>query len=453
MVYHGAAPARGAAVSLPLVAIVGRPNVGKSTLFNRLVGRRRSIVTDEPGVTRDRLYGVVQDAPRPFRAVDTGGLVPGAPQPLLAAVERQAARALQEADAVLLVVDARAGLTPLDLEIAGQLRPLAVPVLVVANKVDTASLEPSIHEFQALGLGEPLPVSAEHGRGVQELLEALEAVLPASARTEATEDEGLRVAVVGRPNVGKSSLVNKLAGDERVLVSERPGTTRDAVDVILRKADRTFVLVDTAGLRRPGRVGRGVEGLAVQMAERSVARADIVVLVLDATQGFVSQDAHIAGRASEARRPVVVVVNKWDLVSEREQAAAQWRRTIAARLRWLKEPPLLFVSARTGQRVERILECAAQLHTQACRRVPTAELNRWLRDLHGGDWTSPARARDLRLLYVTQVGVAPPRFVFFCNDPRRVRVSVRRFLENQLRERFKFGPVPLVLSFRARRRS
>ncbi len=443
--------------SIPVLPIVGAPNVGKSTLFNRLTGRRQAIVTDEPGVTRDRLYGVVEYGGLAFELVDTGGLAPGLDLPFADAVARQVEQALAEARAVLFVVDARAGLTAIDREIAGLLRKRGVPAILVANKADTAELESAALVLHELGLGEPIPVSAEHGRGIVELLDVLEQRLEGQG-TQADAPVGerpaaVRLALVGRPNVGKSSLVNRLVGEERVVVSETPGTTRDAVDILLERDETRWLLVDTAGIRRPGRVRLTADAAALAHAQRAIERADVVAVVLDAIEGIVAQDTHIAGRAFESHRPAVLVVNKWDLVTDREEAAKRWEGEVRRRFRFARHAPVIFTSARTGQRVSRVLEVAKELHEVAGRRVSTAELNRWLREESEAERSSPAAGRSVNLLYATQVGVHPPRFVLFCSDPRRVHFSLRRHLANALQDRFGFGAAPVHLSFRGRRRS
>ena len=443
-----------AGVAAPLIAIVGAPNVGKSTLFNRLTGRRRALVTDEPGVTRDRLYGTVRQGRRPFRLVDTGGLTPGLAAPFAQEIEQQAEIALREAAGVLYLVDARAGASALDQELAARFRRRGIPVRLVANKVDAPSVLPLVHELHGLGLGEPIPISAEHGEGIGDLLDAVDFMLPGDEAEEEAAETGapeVRVALVGRPNVGKSSLLNRLLGEERVLVSEIPGTTRDAVDTPFRYRERSYLLVDTAGIRRKGRVHQAADSLAMAAARRAIERADVVVLVLDGTDAFAAQDAHIAGYAMEARKPVVVAVNKWDLVERREEAAAAWQDELRRRLRFVKEVPIVLLSARTGQRVLKVLDHVDTLYASAGHRVPTPELNRWLHAEAQAERTSPAGGHSVRLFYAAQTGVHPPRFVLFCSDARRVHFSLRRRLENSLRARFGFGAAPLHLQFRSRR--
>jgi GTPase len=437
--------------SNPVVAVVGAPNVGKSTLFNRLVGRRAALVTDQPGVTRDRIYGEVARGPKPFRLVDTGGIrfddVPFGREILL-----QAEAALSEAKLVLLVVDARAGVTALDRDVAAYLRRRGARVLLVANKVDGPAQDADVHDLHALGLGPPLPISAEHRLGIDELLEAIEAELKApNAGEDAALAEPIKIAIIGRPNVGKSSLLNRLVGEERMMVSEIAGTTRDAVDTLLVRGDKRYLLVDTAGLRRRGRAQETAESLSAMRARQAIERADVVVLVLDGSEPIAAQDAHVAGYADEAGRPVVVAVNKWDLVLDREARAKTWEEDVRARLKFVKDVPIVLVSAKSGQRVGRILECVDTLYADASRRVPTPELNRWLQVEADRERRAPAKGRSIRLFYAAQTGIRPPRFVLFCNDARRLHFSLRRHLENSLRERFGFGAAPLRLTFRSRR--
>ena len=440
-------------MSAPLVAIVGAPNVGKSTLFNRLVRERRAIVTDEPGVTRDRLYGELELGGRRIRIVDTGGLAPGLEQPFAEEIARQAERAMDEASCLLLVVDGRAGATALDRELAAHLRRRGVPIVLVANKLDTPSLAALAHELFDLGLGEPQPVSAEHGLGIDALIERLEAVLELEGRpapeAPAEGPRPLAVAIVGRPNVGKSSLLNRLVGEERAMVSEVPGTTRDSVDTLIEVGSRSYRLIDTAGIRRRGRAISRAERSSVARAHRNIERCDVAVLVLDATEPFGAQDAHIAGYVAAGFKPLIVALNKWDLVAERESQARQRTEEVRARLRFAKQAPLLLISARTGQRVARIFGLASELHEAAGIRVATPEVNRMLQEL-GLAAGEPGPAGP-RLYYATQTGIHPPSFVVFCNDPRRVHFSLRRRLENSLRERFAFDGAPIRLSFRARR--
>jgi GTPase len=437
---------------LPLVAIVGAPNVGKSTLFNRLVKMRSALVTDQPGLTRDRIYGVVREGVRPFRIVDTGGLrwdnVEFGQEILL-----QAEAALLEAKLVLFVVNGRTGGTALDAEVASFLRRKGATVLLVANKVDGPEQDDAIHELHRLGLGEPFGVSAEHARGIDELLAAIEARLP-SGDDDAQDDgekEAIKVALVGRPNVGKSSLLNRLVGEERMMVSDVPGTTRDAVDTMLTLGDRRYQLVDTAGMRRKGLLHEAAESLSVMRARQAIERADVVVLVLDGSEPIAAQDTHIAGFAKDASRPIVVAINKWDLVEEREGKAKDWEASLRERLRFVKEVPFVLVSAKSGQRVAKILDRVDELFADSSKRVPTPALNTWLQEESAKERRAPAKGGSVRLFYATQTGIRPPRFVVFCNEARKLHFSLRRHLENSLRERFGFGAAPLRLTYRSRR--
>jgi GTP-binding protein len=437
---------------LPLVAIVGAPNVGKSTLFNRLVKKRAALVTDQPGVTRDRIYGIVGDGERPFRIVDTGGLrwdgVAFGREILL-----QAEAALVEAKLVLFVVDGRLGATALDAEVGSFLRRRGAKVLLVANKVEGPAQDDALHELHSLGLGEPFGVSAEHARGIDELLAAIESRLPlaSDASDEPAPDDPIKVALVGRPNVGKSSLLNRLVGEERMLVSDIPGTTRDAVDTMLTSQGRRYLLVDTAGMRRRGRLDEAVESLSVMRARQAIERSDVVVLVLDGSEPIAAQDTHIAGYAVDASRPIVVAINKWDLVENRKDRAQEWEQEMRERLRFVKEVPFVLVSAKSGQRVAKILDRVDELFADAGKRVPTPALNTWLQEEAAKERRAPAKGGSVRLFYATQTGIRPPRFVVFCNEARRLHFSLRRHLENSLRERFGFGAAPLRLTFRSRR--
>ena len=446
--------------SLPIVAIVGRPNVGKSTLFNRYAGSRRALVDDTPGLTRDRIVEEVEVAGRRVLVVDTAGLDPDAEAGLPAAVQAQAQAAVAVADAVILVVDGKAGLLPEDERLARELRRTDKPVALAVNKIDHPRHRERTAEFHALGCEPMEAVSAAHGIHVWDLLEALVERLPAEPEGPgAAEDEAqgaIRLAVVGRPNVGKSSLVNRLLGEERVVVAEEPGTTRDAVDSRLVHEGHAYVLVDTAGLRRPGRRASVAERGGALMAVRSIERADVALVLIDACEGPTDQDARVAGLVRERKRPAVLLANKWDRVGgetgpDPERVLAE----IGRKLRFLADAPLLTVSARSGLHVDRIFPLVRRLHEAAQRRIATAELNRWLEEATARHQPAlgqrGARRRPIRFFYATQTGAAPPTFILFCTDPAAVRESYRRYLENSLREAFGLEGVPLRLRLRARR--
>ena len=439
----------------PIVAIVGRPNVGKSSLFNRYAGRRRALVEDLPGVTRDRIVEEVEVGRRSVLLVDTAGLDPEAEAGLPRAIQAQARAAVAEADAILFVVDAKAGCLPEDEEIARALRRTRKPVALAVNKVDVPAHQALVNEFHRLGIDPTRGVSAVHASGAWDLLEELVAALPPEAGAPAEEGDAVRVALVGRPNVGKSSLVNRLCGSERVVVADEPGTTRDAVDVRIARDGESFVLVDTAGIRRPGKRTRFVERTSALLAVRQLERADVALIVVDAGEGFTDQDARVAGLVRERGRAAAVLANKWDLVEKQPaDARKRARESIAEGLRFMADTPVLPVSARTGRGVDGIFPLVRSLGVAATRRIPTAELNRWLRATVAKHEPSMAargpRLRPIKLFYATQTGVRPPTFVIFCTDPEAVRPAYRRFLENQLRAHFDLVGTPLRLRLRAR---
>ena len=430
----------------PLVAIVGRPNVGKSTLFNRLVEERRAIVEDLPGTTRDRLYADAQWGGVAFTLIDTGGLVLWSEDELTMQVRRQVELAMAEAEVILFMVDVTEGLIAGDEEIAELLRVSQKPLFLVVNKADNEARRLAAAEFYSLGLGEPYPISALHGTGTGDLLDALVASFP--PREEAEEVEGVRVAIVGRPNVGKSSLLNALLGWERAIVSESPGTTRDAIDTQISWDSQLVTLIDTAGIRRRGRVRTGVEQYSVLRALRAIQRAHVVVLLLDAPEGVTAQDTHIAGYAIEEARGILLVVNKWDLMKEVD--VSEYAKEVRQAFRFIPYAPLLFVSALTGRKVGTVLETALRVYQERLRRVPTSGLNRLLREAVTSHSPPSKRGKRLRFYYATQAEVDPPTFVFFVNDPQLVHFSYRRYLENRLREAFGFEGTPLRLYFRRR---
>lgn len=452
---------------LPLVAIVGRPNVGKSTLFNRLLGRRQAIVADTPGVTRDRVYGTAEWAGRTFLLVDTGGLEPdlaprgeGRPEAAIAGAARaQALAAVREADLVVFVVDGRLGLHPDDREIAEILRRSKKPILLAANKLDGRERLGEAGEFYALGLGDPLGISAEHGVNVGDLADAIVRRLPAEAPGEGAAPAGeappVRVCVVGRPNVGKSSLVNRLLGEERVIVSDVPGTTREAVDSRWEVDGRVFELVDTAGLRRRARVDSAVEYYGVLRTLRAVERCDVALLVLDAARGIAEQDQRIAGHIEERGRACVILVNKWDAVAGAgggEEAAERFTRDIRIDLSFISYAPVLFVSARTGLGLSRLPGLIARVAANHAARVPTPDLNRVLKEAQGIHPPPAVRGRALRIVSGAQTDVRPPTFLLFCNDPDLVHNSYERYLENRLRDAFDLAGTPIRFRYQRRER-
>jgi GTP-binding protein len=437
-------------VRLPVVAVVGRPNVGKSTLFNRLIGTRKALVRDTPGVTRDRLHGTCEFGGWRATVIDTGGLDPTAEEGLTAQVRRQVLAAIAEADALVLVVDGREGLTPLDEEVARLLRRVAKPVLVAVNKVEGPGQASGVAEAHRLGMEPVLPVSAEHGRGVAELIEALAARLPGPREPCGESQPPIRLAVVGRPNVGKSSLVNAIAGQERVVVHPEPGTTRDAVDTPVTVRGRPYVLVDTAGLRRKGRTQAPLDKLAAVMARRSLERCDLALVVLDAAEGVTTQDARIAGYAEAAGRGVVLVVNKWDLVQEADRAPALVQ-ALRERLPFLAHAPVVFTSARTGSGLDALFGTIERVAAAYARQVSTSELNRVVATATARRPPAGVHGKTLKIYYATQTATRPPTFLLFVNDPSALHFSYERYLVSALREAFGFVGCPLRLRLRRRR--
>lgn len=455
-------------MSKPIVALVGRPNVGKSTLFNRIVGRRMAVVHDEPGTTRDRQYAETEWNGVSFLVVDTGGLEllpetvaagrrPGPERvlaqdsaPFIPLMRVQAETAIQEADAIVFVTDAAAGLTAADEEVAAILRRADCPVFLVPNKVDNQRLEQDALEFYALGLGRIFPVSAIHGRGVADLLDAVVEDLESSEPDQ--EAPGARFAIVGRPNVGKSSLLNTLLGEDRVIVSDVPGTTRDAIDTVLTWEDQTITLIDTAGIRKRGKIERGAEYYSVLRALKAIQRADVALLMIDGYQGVTAQDSHVAGLILDQWTSVVVLINKWDLVDTEAITAAEYTEWVRASLRFLDYVPVLFISALTGQRVNQVLPTAMAVREARFHRIPTSELNRLVQDALARHAPPSKRGKRLKIYYASQPGVDPPTFVFHVNNPDLVHFSYERYLENRLREAYEFPGTPLHLKFKPRGR-
>jgi GTP-binding protein len=437
-------------LSLPIVALVGRPNVGKSTLFNRLIGRAQAIIEDEPGTTRDRNYGEVEWNGKRFLVVDTGGIDFSSDADMALAIRGQAEVAIEEADVIILLVDARDGLVAMDLDVADQLRRSSKPVLVAANKADNETRRLESTEFYALGMDEPFAISALNGLNTGDLLDAVTVLIP---QVDAEEGADIpRITFVGRPNVGKSSLLNAILQEDRALVSATPGTTRDSTDTEIMHAGRPIVLVDTAGIRKRGHIEGGVERYSVMRSMRAISRADVAVLVIDATEPLAAQDAHIAGYVWEAAKGLVVVVNKWDLVVPKDEHTIDaYTARIRRELHFIRDVPMLFTSALTRQRVRRILDLALTVSQERLKRVPTGQLNHTIQEALQKHQPMSSSGKLLKVRYVTQVAVAPPTFVFFVNEPELVHFSYRRFLENQLREQFGFGGTALRLHFRSSR--
>jgi len=452
----------------PIVALVGRPNVGKSTLFNRLVGRRLAVVDDRPGTTRDRLQAHCEWDGVQFTVVDTGGIEvlpervvagtrPGPRRPLtedsaafIPLIRAQAELAIAEADVVVFLTDAAAGLTPADEEVADILRRSQKPVFLAANKAESPRVRQAAVEFYALGLGEVHPISALHGHGVADLLDQVVRALPTWEAEP--EDESVKLAIVGRPNVGKSSLLNRLLGEERAIVSPVPGTTRDAIDTRMEWEGVPVTLIDTAGIRRRGKVRPGVEKYSVLRALRAIQRADVALLMVDATEGVTAQDAHVASFILDEWCGVVVLVNKWDAIEKDTYTMVEYTEHVRTTLKFMDYVPVLFISALTGQRVGRVIPEALAVHEARRHRIPTGELNRIVRDAVGRHAPPSKRGKRLKIFYVSQPEVAPPTFVFHVNDPDLVHFSYERYLENRIREHYPFTGVPLRLVFRRRGR-
>jgi GTPase len=432
----------------PVVAIVGRPNVGKSTLFNRLIGQRQAIVEDIPGTTRDRIYGDADWAGRAFTVVDTGGIAVDESDNFTAMIEEQARQAMEEADVILFLVDVRAGINQADAGVAEHLRRSQTPVILTANKADNRDLDMEAVDFFRLGLGEPRPISASHGLGIGDLLDEVAAHFPPEP---AESDEArFKIAIVGRPNVGKSSLLNAILGQERAIVSEIPGTTRDAIDTVIEHEGQQLVLIDTAGIRRRGRVEQGIEKYSVIRALRAIDRCDVVCLVVDATEMLTSQDVHIAGYVQEAVKGMLLVINKWDLVPKTETTMKEYGDEIKRQLNFMDWVSPVFVSAKTHQRVDRVLRNVLQIKEQREKRIGTGELNQLVAEAVRRHPAPGDKGRHLRVYYATQAGVNPPTFIFFVNDPKLSHFSYKRFLENQIRERLGYEGTAIKLVLKAR---
>jgi GTP-binding protein len=443
-----------------LVALVGRPNVGKSTLFNRIVGRRMAVVSEVAGTTRDRLYSDADWSGTSFTLVDTGGIesVRGwHTEPLsedserfLPLIRQQAAVAIQDADVIVHVVDGRSGVTAADRGVADILRQSKKPVLVAANKLESSKLWEASYEFYELALGEVFPISALHGTGTGDFLDAMVEAIPASFAIDEGEDESIKIAILGRPNVGKSTLLNQLIGEERAIVSPIAGTTRDAIDTKLVWHGQEFTVIDTAGIRKRGKITPGIEKYSVIRAIKALQRADVAILLIDAEEGITSQDVHIAGMLNDEAAGVIVAVNKWDLVVKDTYTMSEYEARIHHELNFIPFAPLIFISALTSQRVNKLLPKVLEVNEARHQRISTARLNKFVRDAVANHPPPSKGGKRVKFLYATQPSVAPPTFVFFVNKPEWVHFGYRRYLENQMREQFPFPGTPVRFSFRAR---
>lgn len=432
----------------PLVAIVGRPNVGKSMLFNKLVGQRLSIVEDTPGVTRDRLYAEAEWCGHTFDLVDTGGIEPGTDSEILTFMRRQAEIAIQNATVIVFLCDIKTGLTASDQEVANMLLRSRKPVVLAVNKADQAGpTNPDIYEFYNLGLGDPIPVSAVHGHGTGDLLDACVQHFPENGE-EDEPDDVVKVAVIGKPNVGKSSLINRILGEERVIVSNVAGTTRDAVDSYFESETGKYLFIDTAGMRKKSKVDDRIEKFSVLRATMAIERADVCLILIDANEGVTEQDTKVAGLAHEAGKASILVVNKWDAIEKDDKTMDRMREDIRRDLSYMTYAPIVFISAMTGQRVPRLFELINYVNDQAAMRITTGMLNSVLADATARVQPPSDKGRRLKIFYMTQVGIKPPHFVCFCNDAQLFHFSYQRYIENQIRNTFGLEGTPIRLTIR-----
>ncbi|MDE6589855.1 MAG: ribosome biogenesis GTPase Der [Oscillospiraceae bacterium] len=432
----------------PLVAIVGRPNVGKSMLFNKLTGKRLSIVEDTPGVTRDRLYAEAEWRGRTFDLVDTGGIEPGTDNQILSFMREQAEIAIASATVIIFVCDIRTGMTAADQEVAGMLQRSKKPVVLAVNKMDsTGHTNPDIYEFYNLGLGDPYPVSAVHGHGTGDLLDACFDFFPPE-EDEEEEDDVVKVAIIGKPNVGKSSLVNRILGQERVIVSDMAGTTRDAVDSYFENERGKYLIIDTAGMRKKSKVDDRVEKFSVLRATMAIERSDVCVIMIDAQEGVTEQDTKVAGLAHEAGKACVIVVNKWDAIEKDGKTMQRMEEDVRRDLSYMTYAPVLFISALTGQRVDKLFGLIDNVVNQAAMRIPTGVLNQVLNDAQARVQPPTDKGRRLKIYYMTQIGVKPPHFVIFCNSAQLFHFSYQRYIENQIRATFGLTGTPVRITIR-----
>ena len=432
----------------PLIAIVGRPNVGKSMLFNKLVGQRLSIVEDTPGVTRDRLYAEAEWLGRKFDLVDTGGIEPGTDSEILAFMRQQAEIAIQNATVIIFLCDVKTGLTASDQEVANMLLRSGKPVVLAVNKMDqVGTTNPDIYEFYNLGLGDPIAVSAVHGHGTGDLLDECFKYFPPEDGEE-EEDDVIKVAIIGKPNVGKSSLVNKILGEKRVIVSDMAGTTRDAVDSYFENQKGKYLFIDTAGMRKKSKVDDPIEKFSVLRATMAIERADVCLILIDANEGVTEQDTKVAGLAHEAGKACIIVVNKWDAIEKDDKTMDRMRQDVRRDLSYMTYAPIVFISALTGQRVDRLFDLINYVNDQASLRITTGMLNSVLADATARVQPPTDKGRRLKIYYMTQIGIKPPHFVCFCNDSKLFHFSYQRYLENQIRSTFGLEGTPVRLTIR-----
>ena len=432
----------------PIIAIVGRPNVGKSALFNKLIGQRLSIVEDTPGVTRDRIYGESDWNGRKFTLIDTGGIEPRTDSEILTFMREQAEIAISHADVIVFLTDIKTGLTASDQEVAGMLQRSGKPIVLAVNKMDsTGNVDPDFYEFYNLGLGDPIAVSAVHGHGTGDLLDECVKYFPPEGEDE-EDDDRIQVAIIGKPNVGKSSLTNKILGQQRTIVSSVAGTTRDAIDSYFENETGKYVFIDTAGMRKKSRVDEAIERYSVLRAQMAIERADVCLILIDAQEGVTEQDTKVAGMAHEAGKASIIVVNKWDLIEKDGKTMDRMREDIRRDLGYMTYAPILFISAMTGQRVERLFELIQYVNNQAATRITTGMLNSVLADAQTRVQPPTDKGRRLKIYYMTQAGIKPPHFICFCNDARLFHFSYQRYLENQIRSVFGLEGTPIRMTIR-----
>lgn len=432
----------------PIIAIVGRPNVGKSALFNKLIGQRISIVEDTPGVTRDRIYGESDWNGRKFTLIDTGGIEPRTDSEILTFMREQALLAIDHADVIVFLTDIRTGLTASDQEVANMLQRSGKPIVLAVNKMDsTGAVDPDFYEFYNLGLGDPIALSAVHGHGTGDLLDECVKYFPPEGEDE-EDDDRIQVAIIGKPNVGKSSLTNKILGQQRTIVSDVAGTTRDAIDSYFENETGKYVFIDTAGMRKKSKVDESIERYSVLRAQMAIERADVCLILIDAQEGVTEQDTKVAGMAHEAGKASIIVVNKWDLIEKDGKTMDKMREDIRRDLAYMTYAPILFISAMTGQRVERLFELIQYVNNQAATRITTGMLNSVLADAQTRVQPPTDKGRRLKIYYMTQAGIKPPHFICFCNDARLFHFSYQRYLENQIRTVFGLEGTPIRMTIR-----